>query len=140
MFTEFQFPYGNSALTARIPSKNIAFALKRKHASGLADETAALLKAIRYPIDAPPLSDCISGGDKVVVIVTDNTRACPDDRLLPPILAEMERKLPRENITIIVALGLHPPLTTEELTEKLGSEAKVAVIPEWPLVLPLLKS
>src|SRR3972149_2233788 len=107
MFTEFQFPYGNSALTARIPSANIAFALKRKHAGGLADETAALVKAIRSPIDSLPLSDRISGSDKVVIIVTDNTRACPDDRLLPPILAELEEKLPMGNLTIIVALGLH---------------------------------
>src|SRR3972149_10700469 len=122
MFTEFQFPYGNSALTARIPSKNIAFALKRKHAGGLRDEKVAIVEAIRNPISAPPLNECISGGDKVVVIVTDNTRACPDDRLLPPILAELEEKLPRENITITVALGLHAPLTTEELVEKLGRD------------------
>jgi hypothetical protein len=53
MFTEFQFPYGNAALTARIPRENIAFVLKRKHARGLADETAALLEAIRHPIGAP---------------------------------------------------------------------------------------
>ena len=122
MFTEFQFPYGNSALTARIPSKNIAFALKRKHAGGLRDEKVAIVEAIRNPISAPPLNECISGGDKVVVIVTDNTRACPDDRLLPPILAELEEKLPRENITILVALGLHPPLIREELIEKIGRD------------------
>jgi len=119
MFKEFQFPYGNSALTARIPRKNIAFVLKRKHAGGLADETAALLEAVRHPINAPPLIDCISRNDKVVVIVTDNTRPCPDDRLLPPLLAELERKLPKENITIIVALGLHPPLSQVELNKKL---------------------
>ncbi len=120
MFTEFKFPYGNSALAARIPSKNIAFVLKRKHARGLADETEALFEAIRYPIDAAPLSDCVSGNDKVVVIVTDNTRPCPEDRLLPPLLAELGRKLPKENITIIVGLGLHAPLSTEELIKKLG--------------------
>ncbi len=120
MFTKFSFPYGDSALTARIPTKNVAFALKRKHARGLLDEQAALLAAIRAPIDSPPLGDCISKEDKVIVIVTDNTRACPDDRLLPPILAELERKLHRENITIMVALGLHAPLTRDELIQKLG--------------------
>ena len=120
MFTEFRFPYGDSALTARIPTKNIAFALQRKHAPGLPDEYAALLSAIRAPIDSPPLRECVGSRDKVVVIVTDNTRACPDDRLLPPILAELESRIPRENITIIVALGLHAPLTRQELVTKLG--------------------
>jgi lactate racemase len=122
MFTEFQFPYGNSALTARIPSENIAFVLKRKHAPGLADEAAALLQAIRHPIDALPLAECIDGKEKVVVIVTDNTRPCPDDRILPPLLAELERKIKKENITIIVALGLHAPLNKEELIKKLGRD------------------
>jgi nickel-dependent lactate racemase len=121
-FKAFRFPYGSSSLAARIPAENIAFVLKRKHVPGLADETAALLEAIRHPVAAPPLNDCIRQGGKVAVIVTDNTRPCPDDRLLPPLLAELERKLPRENITIIVALGLHAPLSKEELVKKLGSD------------------
>ena len=79
-------------------------------------------EAIRHPINAPPLLDGISGLEKVVIIVTDNTRACPDDRLLPPLLAELERKLPKENITIIVALGLHQPLTRAELVQKVGQD------------------
>ena len=64
----------------------------------------------------------VNKDDKVVVLVTDNTRPCPDDRLLPPILAELEAKIPRENITIIVALGLHPPLNRQELIKKLGED------------------
>jgi nickel-dependent lactate racemase len=55
-------------------------------------------------------------------MVTDNTRPCPDDRLLPPILAELEAKIPRENITIMVAVGLHPPLDKQELVKKLGRD------------------
>jgi lactate racemase len=122
MFKEFQFPYGNSALTACIPRENIDFVLKRKHARGLADEAAAALEAIRYPINAPPLIDCIGKNGKVVIIVTDNTRPCPDDRLLPIILAELESKIPRGNITIIVALGLHTSLSKEDLVKKLGKD------------------
>ncbi|MBI4267009.1 MAG: nickel-dependent lactate racemase [Chloroflexi bacterium] len=120
MFTEFQFPYGSSALMARIPSNNVAMVLTRRPVRGLEDEGQALVGALRSPLACPPLADCIRRNDKVVVIVTDNTRACPDDRLLPPILAELERKLPAENITIIIALGLHPPLNKAEMARKLG--------------------
>jgi nickel-dependent lactate racemase len=121
-FKEFKFPYGNTALTARIPRENIACVLERKCAACLADDTAAFLEAIRRPIGSPPLTECISRKDKVVIIVTDNTRACPDDRILPPLLAELEQKLPKENITIIVALGLHAPLSKAELNKKLGKD------------------
>jgi nickel-dependent lactate racemase len=121
-FKEFQFPYGDGCISARIPGENIVFVLERKHAAGLEDETTALVEAIRHPIGAPPLIDCVSRKDKVVIIVTDNTRACPDDRILPPILVELEEKVPRENITIIVALGLHAPLSKTELNNKLGRD------------------
>jgi nickel-dependent lactate racemase len=121
-FKEFRFPYGNSFLTARLPAENIAFVLEQKPVKGLADEAAAIKKALKNPISSPPLADCLKKSDKVVVIVTDNTRPCPDDRILPPLLAEIEMKVPRQNITIIIALGLHAALTREEMAQKLGQD------------------
>jgi nickel-dependent lactate racemase len=120
LYTEFKFPYGKTFLTASIPSQKIAMALKRSHAKALGDETEAIRAALRSPIGSRPLVERLNSHDQVTVIVTDNTRACPDNRILPVILAELEQKIARENITIIVALGLHPPLSRAELIEKLG--------------------
>ena len=122
MKTEIELPCGECLLTAWLPTKNIACILTREEAKGLANEWEAIINSLRAPIDCPPLRDCVKPNEKVVVIVTDNTRPCPDDRLLPPILAELEAKVPRENITIIVALGLHPPLDKQELVKKLGRD------------------
>jgi nickel-dependent lactate racemase len=113
-------PYGNTVLKAKIPKKNLAYVLNTKHVNGLENEAAAITKSLRSPTECPPLLDCIKKNDRIIVIVTDNTRACPDDRIVPPILAELEQKVPRENITIIVALGLHAPLDKEALIKKLG--------------------
>jgi nickel-dependent lactate racemase len=120
--TEIELPCGECALTARIPTKNIACVLTRQDAKGLADERQAITQSLLSPIESPPLRDLVKSSDKVVVIATDNTRPCPDDRILPPLLAELESKVPRENITIIVALGLHPPLNKTELAQKLGED------------------
>ena len=120
--TEIELPCGECALTARIPTRNIACVLTRQDAKGLADEGQAITQSLRSPIESPPLRDLVKPTDKVVVIATDNTRPCPDDRILPPLLAELESKVPRENITIIVALGLHPPLNKTELAQKLGED------------------
>jgi lactate racemase len=122
MYAEFALPYGDTQLTVRVPEKNLAFVLEPKDTPGLADEAAAVTAALRNPMGQKPLVDLVRPGDKVVVIVTDNTRACPDDRLLPPILAELERVVPPGNITIVVALGLHPPLDQEELGCLLGPD------------------
>jgi len=119
-YTEIELPYGNSFLTAKVPTKNLAFVLNTKHVKGLENESEAITNSLRAPIGSAPLGDCIDKNDKVVVLATDNTRPCPDDRILPPLLAELEEKVPRENITIIVAVGLHPPLNKQELVKKLG--------------------
>jgi len=122
MYTEIKLPYGNSLLKAKIPTRNIVCILYTKDVKGIENEREAITNSLRSPIGCPTLLDCIDKNDKVVVLVTDNTRPCPDDRILPPILAELEEKLPRENITIIVALGLHPPLDKQELVKKLGRD------------------
>ena len=121
-YTEIELPYGDSFLKARIPTKNLSYVLNTKYIKSLDNEREAITNSLRAPIGCPPLCDCLNKNDKVVVMVTDNTRPCPDDRLLPPILAELEAKVPRENITIMVAVGLHPPLDKQELVKKLGRD------------------
>lgn len=121
MDREFELPYGDTHLRVRVPEKNLSFVLEPRHRPGLPDECAAVIAALRDPIGQKPLVEAVRPTDNVVVIVTDNTRACPDDRLLPPILSELERVVPREHITVVVALGLHPPLDDAELRRLLGA-------------------
>lgn len=122
MNRQFELPYGDSLLTASIPATNVSLVLETRDVGGLENETQRILDSLRSPIEHLPLQDSVHKGDKVALIVTDNTRACPDDRLVPPILAELEKKVARDNITIIVALGLHPPLDREELARLLGRD------------------
>lgn len=122
MYAEFDLPYGASSLKVRVPERNLAFVLESRDREGLPDERQAVLQALRSPIGARPLVESVRPNDRVVVIATDNTRACPDDRLLPPILAELESVVPRQNITIVVALGLHPPLDVVGLRRLLGDD------------------
>jgi nickel-dependent lactate racemase len=119
-YTEIELPYGDSTLKASIPTKNITYILVTKDVKGLENEAEAITNSLRSPIGCPALLDCIKKNNKVVAIVTDNTRPCPEDRILPPLLAELEQKVPRENISIIIALGLHPPLDKPALIKKLG--------------------
>jgi nickel-dependent lactate racemase len=126
MFAEFELPYGTGTLPVRVPEKNLACVIEPRHIAGVEDESAAILLALRNPIGQKPLAEAVSGDDRVVVIVTDNTRACPDDRLLPPLLSELERVVSRDQITIVVALGLHAPLGHEELEMLVGSDIVAA--------------
>ncbi len=121
-YAEFRLPYGTTTVGVRVPEENVAFVLEPHHRPGLADEAAAIVEALRNPVGQKPLAAAVKPADRVVIIVTDNTRACPDDRLLPPIMAELERVVSPDRITIVVALGLHPPLDEDELRQSLGSD------------------
>ncbi len=121
-YAEFELPYGDTNLKVRVPEDNLAFVLEPRHQAGISDEAAAITAALRNPVGQRPLVDVVAATDRVVVIVTDNTRACPDDRLLPPMLKELERVVARDRITIVVALGLHPPLDQDALKRLVGPE------------------
>lgn len=121
-FETVRLPYGDSYLEAAVPMRNLAAMVTRQDIPGLDDEASAIREALRHPIGCAPLLEQLGKASTVAVIVTDNTRACPDDRILPVLLSELEQNVRRENITIVVALGLHPPMSRDELETKLGRD------------------
>jgi nickel-dependent lactate racemase len=63
----------------------------------------------------------VKPGDKVVIAHSDITRATPNDRILPVILAELaEAGIARQDITLLNALGTHRQQTEAELRTMLG--------------------
>ncbi len=87
------------------------------------EAAGAIRDALRQPLGSPGLDRLPKPGDRVCIAVTDATRACPDMLLVPPICAALELAgVAREDITILVATGLHRDSTPEEKREKLGAE------------------
>jgi nickel-dependent lactate racemase len=73
----------------------------------------------------PALGDVATPDDEVTVVVTDVTRATPDDVLLDALCSHLP--VPREQVTVVVGLGLHRPMTDAELRDGLGPHADLAV-------------
>lgn len=60
---------------------------------------------------------------KVCVVISDNTRFAFNDIIVPQLLAELEDAgIARENITILIANGLHAPMTRADLIENIGKK------------------
>jgi nickel-dependent lactate racemase len=88
---------------------------------GLPDEAQALRDALRHPIQSAPLAALVHPGDRVVIAHSDITRATPNDRILPVVLAELEAAgVRRADITLLNALGTHRRQTEAELRQMLG--------------------
>ena len=73
---------------------------------GVADPHAALLEAIRAPIDGPPLRDLVRPGQRVAISVCDVTRAQPRREQILALFEEMPG-IARGDVTILIATGTH---------------------------------
>src|SRR5262245_17558620 len=80
--------YGPGTLPVAGRAEASIFAMRP--VAGLADEAAAIRAALRKPIGAPPLASGLRPGQRVAIVHSDITRATPNDRLLPVLLAELE--------------------------------------------------
>jgi nickel-dependent lactate racemase len=121
-------PYGKGFIHLKTPAKNLLEICIPKEPRGLANEEKEIELALRNPIKKPPLSTLLDSRDKVAIIIDDITRPTPSYKIIPAILDELP--IPNENVTILVATGLHRKNTEEELKVMLGHDvlSKVRVI------------
>jgi nickel-dependent lactate racemase len=111
--------YGREGLEVDVP--DTADVIRPRFVPGLPDENAAILEALRDPIESPALRELVRSGDKVVIVHTDITRATPNHLILPVILAELEDAgIGRQDITLLNGLGTHRMQTESELRVMLG--------------------
>jgi lactate racemase len=104
--------YGQGYLPVELPDGRTTV-IQPSHTPGLADERSAVLGGLEKPIAARPLREWIKPGGRICIAFTDITRATPNDRLIPWLLSCLA-DVPRENITLINALGTHRPNTRAE--------------------------
>jgi lactate racemase len=79
------------------------------------------LEALSNPIGTPPLQELVLRARKIAIIVDDLTRPTPAAEILKVLLSRLSDKgFPRENITIVMAIGTHEVMEREALETKLG--------------------
>ena len=117
-----ELAYGRGHLAVEFPDA-LTTLIEPTRQRGLADERAGLLAALNAPIASLPLRDQVGPDSRITIVHTDITRATPNERLLPWLLAYLEAAgARRENITLLNALGTHRPNTREELEAMLTPE------------------
>jgi nickel-dependent lactate racemase len=116
---QIDLAYGRTGLTISLPDQ--VDLLTTTFYPGLPDEEAAILQALRRPAGTAPLRDQVQAGDSVAIVHSDLTRATPNARILPVLLAELEAAgVRRADITLLNGLGTHRPQTEAEMRTLLG--------------------
>ena len=120
-----KLPFGDGTIDVSFP--DCAVTVAEPAGGEPVDPREAGTQALDEP-HGPPLSARASPGDEVALVVTDITRATPDDVLVDLLLDELRGNgVNRSAITIVIGLGLHRPLTEAEIADLLGTHADLAI-------------
>ena len=118
-----EIPYGEKVLTVEVARRNLGAVLEPQPTSPCPDVTAEVRRALEHPIGSPPLRELARNARRVVLIVDDITRLTPTRQLLPPLLEELNAAgVTDGQITLVIALGTHRPMTAAECRAKYGAE------------------
>ena len=80
-----------------------------------------LAQQLEKPLSRPALSSLLARAKSVALVIDDLTRPTPVAALLEPVLTALEKAgIADHQVTGIVATGMHPPLSVEELAGKVG--------------------
>ena len=113
--------YGIDGLELEVPER--ASILEMSPTPGLRDVSRCMEEAFLRPIASPPLATLAAGKQNACIVISDITRPVPNPLILPPILTALrEAGINRDQITILIATGLHRPNLGEELTQLVGPE------------------
>ena len=122
-------PFGSSYAKLCLPDN--AFCAHMEDSSPIADPSSAIIRSLSDPISSPSLSHIAkekkagNGKAKAVIAVSDNTRPVPykgpEGILMPVVDTLMESGFRPDEITVIIATGMHRPMNESELRTMLDS-------------------
>jgi nickel-dependent lactate racemase len=115
--------YGRTGLSVELPDQHVVGPLAIKPAAPLEDPQQAVARSLANPIGTPPLTELARGRRDACILVCDITRPVPNRIILPPLLRTLEEQgIPRRDILILIATGLHRRNEGAELEEMLGPD------------------
>jgi nickel-dependent lactate racemase len=119
---EFRVPYGRKHLTFVLPDELHAGLISPAQVAPAPDPIRAVNDALGALLGGKRWAD-FAGARSAAVAVNDKTRPVPHKVLLPPLLARLEAMdISRDSITILVAVGTHPPMPSSEFADILPPE------------------
>ncbi|MGD8521188.1 MAG: nickel-dependent lactate racemase [Desulfobacterales bacterium] len=118
-----QLLYGKTTCDVSLPDEYRIHEIHKKPSNALPDPASATLAALQDPVAMRPLSQIARNARSVCILISDITRPTPNGVVLPHIMAELEAAgISRDNVTILIATGLHRPAPEAEKRIIVGDE------------------
>ena len=128
---KISLPYGSQTVTFAVPERSLLGVFSPNENAPVVDPGAEIRRALREPVEGSPLAEDARGSKRVVIAADDLTRQTPNPLILPIVLDELNQAgVADAQITVLIALGTHRPMTFAEIEHHFGREVlrRVAVL------------
>lgn len=116
-------PYGAEELAFDVPPANLLAVASPNPVEPVSDLPAEIERALREPIGSPSLEEVVRGAGLVVIIADDLTRQTPVGTIIPILLDRLNAcGLRDDQVTVLIALGTHRPMTHDEIRTRFGGD------------------
>ncbi len=120
---KIDIPFGRDFLQVSVPTGCVPHVLRKEPMPILPDPVQAMERALQEPIGCPSIRQLAKRGSKVCIVICDITRPVPNGIVLPKLVqALLDSEVALEDITILVATGLHRPNLGDEMRELIGNQ------------------
>ena len=114
--------YGKTFKTLTMDQRNLLGIIEPQSVP-ISEPISIINKALDNPIGTKSLGDMVKPGQRVTILIDDNTRPTPAHILLPPVIERLSNAgINQQDIAILIAGGTHRPITEEEIRDKVGTE------------------
>lgn len=123
MKEKIRINYGEKEIVLEVEKEAVKYNLRPADVGAVEDVREEVKRALNEPIGTEPLDRLVKRGDKVAILADDITRLTPTKEIIPLVLNALNKGgVPDKDISLIIALGTHRPMTLEESLKKYGKE------------------
>ncbi len=118
---KIELPYGHDTVSVSVPSDKLVGTFLPRQLAPVSDPAGALREAMANSVASERLRDKAAQAKRVAIAIEDATRPVPNSLLVDAVMTELDAAgISPDQVKVIVATGLHRPMTPDELDTALG--------------------
>ncbi len=114
-------PYGHDTIAIDVPREKLVGTFLPRAMPAVSDPGLALRDALTNPAGGRSLRAMAAHVRRAAIVIEDATRPVPNSLVIEAVMSELEAgSVSPQDVTVIVATGLHRPMSDKELVGALG--------------------
>jgi nickel-dependent lactate racemase len=119
---EVWLPYNKTEVVVKVPNENFLGIIDGKEVKGAENPEELIRHSINNPSNGMKLEEIVKSGDKVAIVIDDETRPLPSHLIISCLVNKLNQSgIEDDSITIIVGTGMHSS-SLEKMREIIGEE------------------